>query len=137
MLQCPIAGNVNDYEAVGRRAWMIWFRGAGQQRGVVGQLESGTVDGHTALEVGAFNSARRQLRVLLHRRTQRHLHHAPLGTEVKLSPGHIALDPAPPLKGHCSSPSFRPVSIVNFRCFAINIEITRKFNLTPKRTYLA
>jgi len=37
----------------------------------------------------------------------------PLGTEVDLGPGHIALDGVPaPAKGEQQSPSFRPMSIV-------------------------
>jgi len=38
----------------------------------------------------------------------------PLGTEVGLGPGYIALygDPAPPRKGHSSPYTFPPVSIV-------------------------
>ena len=41
----------------------------------------------------------------------------PLGMEVDPGPGHIVLNgdlatPSPPRKGHSSSPSFQPMSIV-------------------------
>jgi len=38
----------------------------------------------------------------------------PLGTEVDIGPGHIVLDwePAPPRKGHSSSPLFSALSIM-------------------------
>jgi len=57
----------------------------------------------------------------------------PLGTEVSLGSGHNVLDedPAPPRKGHSSSPSFRPMSIVapvahfSYYSALVNYRLTR------------